>query len=445
MEMDSYFKMEVKVLIESIIVGILAALVVIPYRFIISLIEEMHLKIADIVGEDSQTFLLWAMITLLLGIAIERIVIWQPFSTGSGIPQARGIMLGIINYDPLKVILAKFFGGLLAIVNGLSLGKEGPSIQLGASTGMLVFKRLKNPALGYKYLISAGAGAGLAAAFNAPLAGALFVFEELHKQLTLLCLLSSIIASVIAAYISTIVFGPASVLHIHVTKNLPLGDCYLIIPLGVLAGVCGAVFNKTLLLSTEIYSRKISKFKLLLPTVLGWFFLFYLPQVMGGGNHLIKNLSESLYAFSFRALLVLFVVKFLHTILSYCSGAPGGIFLPILSLGALLGGLYSKAVSTFLGVDGVYSSNFIILGMVGLFAATIRAPVTGVVLILELIGGFRESFLLELMFSATISTITAEILGVEPIYEALLERLVNNVERKPSRKQLQLHHTQTLK
>jgi H+/Cl- antiporter ClcA len=246
-----------------------------------------------------------------------------------------------------------------------------------------VFKRAK---LEEKYLITSGASAGLAAAFNAPLAGVMFALEEVHKNFSPLVLISALSAALSAEYVSKSFYGLKPVLNFSGITLLPLRYYYFIIILGVIIGIFGALFNKTLLATQTLYSKMKwipKELHIILPLLMTVIFGFYLPQVLGGGHELILSISESgKYTILFLCLLL--IMKFLFTMASYGSGAPGGIFLPLLSIGALIGAIYGTALTSIWHLDSSYISTFLILAMAGYFTAVVRAPITGMILITEM-------------------------------------------------------------
>lgn len=254
-----------------------------------------------------------------------------------------------------KVILGKFFGGVLSIGSGLSLGREGPSVQLGAAVGQgfsRVFKRIK---VEEKYLITGGASAGLAAAFNAPLAGVMFALEEVHKNFSPLVLLTTLSAALSSDFIASSLLGENPIFNLSIIKELPLSLYFYIIILGVILGVLGAIFNKVILKTQNLYSSQTwlpKEFYIILPLIFSIIVGILLPQALGGGHELINLLMKT--SFSIKILIIIVVVKFLFTMASYESGAPGGIFLPLLAVGALIGNVYGITLVHLIHFDGIY-------------------------------------------------------------------------------------------
>lgn len=332
-----------------------------------------------------------------------------------------------------KVLVSKFLGGVLGIGAGMSLGREGPSVQLGACVAQALGS--KRSELEQRFLLAAGGGAGLAAAFNAPLAGIVFCLEELVRHVSAQVLMSAMAAAVSAAAVVQLFFGSSPIFHIGELPVLPLAEYGWLLLLGSGLGFLALGFNKTLLLSLDIYDRLgwPVTVRIALPLFGAALLGFFLPQILGGGNALVDSLVSEEYLLSF--LVILFVGKFLFTMLCFGSGAPGGIFLPMLVLGAL-GGAAGSHFFLFLGADSSYAVNFIVLGMAAYFAAVVKSPVTGSILIMEMTGSFQH--ILSLSCVSMAAFLTADILGGGPVYEQLLAR---SLSRSQPQQCLRQHHS----
>lgn len=414
-----------KLLAEGIIVGIFSGFLIVFYRIVLEKAEELRSFIFNLNISKYKLMPIWFLVLIISACIVGILIKKEPLISGSGIPQVEGLLAGKIHMNWLSVIIKKFIGGVISIGAGLSLGREGPSIQLGAAVGLgisRVFKRIK---LEEKYLITSGASAGLAAAFNAPLASVMFALEEVHKHFSPLILLSAMSASLTADFISKHFFGLKPVFSFHNVTALPLDKYGYIILLGIIVGVFGVIYNYTLLKTQDIYGKQKwlpLKFRPMVPFVAAGVLALFLPQVLGGGHSLIDSLTDG--NFTLKMLLVILVIKFLFSMLSYGSGAPGGIFFPLLVLGALTGAIYGNVLVHFSGFDPKYINNFIMLAMAGYFTAIVRAPITGSILITEMTGSFSN--LLSLSVISLVAYAVADLLKSEPIYESLLERLLKN-------------------
>ena len=415
-----------KLVFEGIAIGVLSGFLIVLYRFSLEKAMLILQSIYSILSDHHYLIPFWVGVIIIIGIILGKITKYEPMVSGSGIPQVEGVLLGKLKMTWWKVIICKFTGGVLAIGSGLSLGREGPSVQLGAAVGQgfsKVFKRIK---LEEKYLITSGASAGLAAAFNAPLAGVMFALEEVHKNFSPLVLLSSLASALSADYVSSGFFGLKPVFKLNNLSVLPLKEYFFIVILGAILGVMGVLFNKTIIRTQILFNRiKLipKKYWIIIPLLISIVLGFVLPQVLGGGHELIEELlSDGNYTLVF--LTVILLTKFTFTMVSFGSGAPGGIFLPLLSIGALIGCIYGYAATHIFNLDSSYISSFIILAMAGYFTAVVRAPITGIILITEMTGSFNH--LLAISLTAITAYIVADLLGSKPIYEALLERILKN-------------------
>ena len=247
------------VLLEGFIVGILAGVVAVIYRLMLSYGEKIAYFVVDYIKNNTLHLCLWIICVLLIGFIISRLLKYESYISGSGIPQVEAEMIDQIDEKWYRVILAKLVAGTLAIVGGLSLGREGPSIQLGAMIGKglaTVFKRMK---LEEKYLLTCGAAAGLSAAFNAPLAGVLFALEEIHKNFSPLALVTVMVASLTGDFISKNIFGMTPSLYFPLVESLPLGQYGFLIILGIIVGLLGVFYNKTTMFTLKLYDKIINK------------------------------------------------------------------------------------------------------------------------------------------------------------------------------------------
>jgi H+/Cl- antiporter ClcA len=413
--------MQYRLIIEGAGVGLISGAVVSFYRWILAHAEQFSKWMYTAVKTSWVWMVLVFLGLVVLGIVCGFLVRSEPMIKGSGIPQVEGELLGYFNPSWWKVLLKKFAGGVIAIGAGLSLGREGPSIQLGASVGKglsNVFHRIK---FEEKYLMTCGASAGLAAAFNAPLAGVMFAMEEVHKSFSPNVMLSAMAAAIAGDLVSKSIFGMSSVFDTVPTDALPMRFYLLLVVLGCVLGIFGAVYNKTLLKTQDLYQRiPIPDWvKPVIPFLLAGLLGMMLPAVLGGGHGIITGLIENKYLIGSIALLL--VVKFVFSMVSFGSGVPGGIFFPLLVLGALVGVLFGKVSVLYFGLPEMFVVKFMLLGMVGLFTAIVRAPVTGIILIVEMSGSL--SHLLALTVVTIFSYVVATALGAKPIYESLLERM----------------------
>jgi CIC family chloride channel protein len=354
---------------------------------------------------------------------------YAPEAGGSGIPHIKAVLLHIRVIRPVKLILVKVGAGLLALGAGMSLGREGPTVQIGAAFGKLLGDILKVPKRSYGALIAAGSGAGLAAAFNAPLAGFLFVMEELKRDMSPVTYGTALLGSVCSVAVTRYLLGQAPSFQLSSPDVPPLSALVPIVFLGALAGLAGILFNRALLGVLNLRDKtKCPRWAAGLAVgALSGLLLVYFPEVSGGGHHLASELLAGQIQAKHMLMLALavFAVKLAFTALSYGTGVPGGIFAPILVMGAFLGYAFGIVVHSVFPGMSFTEAGFATIGMAAMLSSSVRAPLTGVVLIVEMTAEYK--LLYALLVGSFVSYALAELLGDEPIYEALLERDIHAV------------------
>ncbi len=421
-KLEAKRKESVFLIIRGIEAGLSAGLISVLYRFLLSCAESgMQAVTQSIKGNPLETAL-WLGALALLGAFVALIIKWEPLASGSGIPQIAGEIKGYIAPNWLRVCAAKLVGGTVSIFAGLSLGREGPSIQLGGMAAKGIAEITKADKTTKLRMISCGGGAGLAAAFNAPLAGIMFVLEELQHTFDKAILCMGVVACVTADFVSKIFFGQNTVFN-YETENIPLRYYWLLIILGLLLGVLGAGYNVIMIFFQELFKKfkKIPRaVKLAAVFVISGILAIYMPQLAGGGHTMADFLLKNHPAVPL--MLFLLAAKFLFSAVSFGSGAPGGIFFPLLILGTYIGAVFGDFSISLLHLDGDIWEEFVVVSMAGLFASIVRSPITGIILVFEMTGNIDN--LLPLAVVSFISYAAANLIGVTPIYTSLLERML---------------------
>ena len=416
-------RIPVMLITEGLCVGLIGGFIVLLYRVALTFAGNWLIKILSYIKGNPFRCAVWFLILMALAWIVGRLVKWEPMISGSGIPQVEGEVSGRLSQNWKRVLPAKFAGGFLCMLGGLSLGREGPSIQLGAMAGQGISRALGRGKREEKFLMACGASAGLSAAFHAPLAGMMFAVEEIHKTFSIPILLPVMTASVTADYIASHILGLDPVFHFQITEYLPQNYYWLLILLGILVGVSGVFYNWGMLKAQELY-RKIPFLKetgrLLIAFLTAGVLGLVMPSVLGSGSGLIVSLTKGEMVLGMVVLTL--VAKFLFSAVSFGSGAPGGIFFPLLILGALLGAVFAMTGAEFFGLDPVYINNFVLLGMTGFFTAIVRAPLTGIILLFEMSGSISQ--MLSLSIVSVTAYIVATLMRSEPIYDSLLKRIL---------------------
>ena len=411
------------ILAKALVVGLVAGLLACAFRLALQCAERTRIGwlVALPAGERIG-------LAVLLGAAGGGVGLWlvrrfAPDASGSGIPQLKGFLLGERDMNWRRILPVKFFAGVFGIGGGFALGREGPTIQMGGATGLMVSEwfRVKPGEGERKALIAAGAGAGLAAAFNAPLAGVVFVLEELAGNFTQVIFVAAFLASVTADVVGRVLTGENPVFALH---HMPAPTVHAVpaaLALGLVCGLGGVIFNRGLLLSLDLYG-KLSRWPAwtvgaLAGAAVGLASGLY-PGVAGSGGGLAERALAGEIAL--RWLPVRLAARFLLTMGSYGTGAAGGIFAPLLVLGALGGLAFGRVAHLVAPAWAAQPEVFAVIGMGGLLTAIVRAPLTGIVLMIELTGVY--DFMLPLLVCSLAAYGVAEALGDMPIYEALRER-----------------------
>ncbi len=411
------------ILPKALVIGLVAGLISSVFRKALQW-SEIH-RIAWIHGLSPVAALFAALILGSVGggLGLWLVRRFAPEASGSGIPHIKSVVLGEAQLHWRRVLPVKFFGGLASIGGGMALGREGPTIQIGGATGLMVstWFRVKPGEGERKALISAGAGAGLAAAFNAPLAGVIFVLEELHGAFTPVIFVAAFLASVTADVVCRVMTGDTPVFALRGMPVPSLNALPVALILGGLAGLGGVLFNRTLLASLDGFDRlqKWPPFAVgALAGLVAGFAAWIYPDVSGSGAILAEHAMAGQLAI--RGIIVLIAARFVLTMVSYGSGSAGGIFAPLLVIGAL-GGLAVGRFAHFIApVWAEHPEVFAVLGMGALLTSIVRAPLTGIVLMIELTG--KYDYMLPLLVSCFAAYGVAEAMSDVPIYEALRER-----------------------
>lgn len=401
-------------------------------------------------------FLALAAGAIVVGTAVKFV----PLARGSGIPQIEVAIRGGIVLRWFRTLVTGFAASLAAVFLGLSAGSEGPSMLVGGCAGCGVGKAGRQGARRTRYLITGGASAGLAVAFNAPLTGFLFAFEEAHKKFTPEIFISaffSVVSGVLTRNGLRLLLGLADP-SITVSPAFQAFDLGVIgsfgetwsamgaVAIGALvAGLLGVGFYYAVLASRRLFGRMTflrSTGKFLIPFLLAGAFGLVSIYEMGGGHRLIEAVGTNGGTADFSvtlnfaapvavALAVVLVMKFIASVCNMGCGVPCGVFVPMLAMGACAGALVSLAAQGC-GMSAEYSDIVVMVCMAAFFASVVKAPLTGIVMVFELTGSYNFNLLLPVMLGVAIGYVTGRLLRTEAIYDVLLESFLetDGVARK---------------
>lgn len=426
-----YFLQEIgrsKIILQAVMVGLISGLLVVFFKVSINKLFEF---IQNFISQFdlSHKLLIFPLITTLGGL-ISGVLVFKfaPETKGSGIPFVKMVMARMGNITRVRTIVVKFLAGVAGIGTGLSLGREGPSVQLGAGAGALVGKIFKMKGTDQGKLIAAGAGSAIGATFNAPIAGTIFVLEELVNKFSASLLFPVLVATVTASSVARHFLGNNPSFTIpYITHDLSFEGISVCIILGIVAGFLGVAFAKIIYKNNEFFEKMDKIPNWLKPAIAGFgigVIGIFIPYVLGSGNLSVDLLLQHKLALS--VVVLVFAVKFFVTPFCFGSGAAGGIFLPMLMLGSFLGYIVASIFNMFgFHVDVVVMA---MIGMGAFLASVARTPITAVVMVFEMTAGYTH--ILPIMLSAAIADLIAEKLNHRPIYASLIVNQVKSPEAK---------------
>ena len=367
----------------------------------------------------------WLAISLLVAgasaLAAWMVEQFSPTAGGSGVPYVEKILRTREQPRHGWVLPVKFFGGLLALSSGLVLGREGPMVQMGAVIGEKLGRLFPGMRNAWKPLMAAGAGAGLATAFNAPVGGTIFILEEVLRKVTPLAFVLSAAAATMAIYVQRGIFHMKQDYAVQAMPEIPAEAIWLFLLFGACIGLFGAGYNRLLMQLVSFAERlravPVAVRAAAVGFVIGSIAWFH-PGWVGGGDDITQNVLNG--RLQIGLFLGIAAVRFFIGPLSYVAGTPGGLFAPIIALGALLGtaaGCAQHLVTPELVPSPVA---FAVAGMAAFFTATIRAPITGIVICMEMTGCYSLFF--PVLATCLGAYLVPTLLKNVPLYDALAAR-----------------------
>lgn len=353
----------------------------------------------------------------LAGALVQRLA---PEASGSGIPQVKATLGNVSTALSWRVAIVKLFSAIIVLGSGITLGRQGPTVQVGAGLAAGMSRWVPTSPDHRRQMIAAGAGAGLAAAFNAPLAGVIFIVEELLQDLSGLTLGTAIIASFIGGVVSRLLGGRSLELNLQLlnySNKFSLPELPFFLLLGILAGLLGALFNYGIVFSIKSY-RKLHislPFRVALAGLISGIVVAILPEYFRDNTGLREYMITGDTNASLAA--IVFVAQFILTLIAFGSGAPGGLFAPSLILGSCLGHFIGVCEAQLLGVGSV--TTYALAGMGGFFSAVSKVPITAIVIVFEMTTDFN--LVLPLMIVSVVAYLVADKVMPGSLYDKLLQ------------------------
>ena len=411
------FSQTTYLLILGILVGVLSGFVAVGFRLLILFFQKFTINESDGLLDALQRLpILWKILMPMIGGAIVGPIIYffAREAKGHGVPevmQAIALKNGVIRP---RVAVVKSLASAITISTGGSVGQEGPIIQVGSAVGSTIGQWLNVSPERLKILVGCGAAAGIAATFNAPIAGAFFALEVIIGNFGLLSFSPIIISSVMATVVSRAFFGNTPIFAMPLYSLVSVWEVPLYIALGIFTGLIGLAFTESVYASERFFDNL--KMPEYLKTPLGAILLGLLialsPHVFGGGYESIGMMLEG--KFVWHGLLFLLVMKLLATSTTLGSGGSGGIFAPALFLGAASGGAFGKLVHSLFPDATASSGAYAMVGMGAVVSAATHAPITSILILFEITNDYK--IILPVMIACTIATVIARRLKQDSIY-----------------------------
>lgn len=391
----------------------------------------------DDAGDQRARLLGWAHHHGVLGVLTAAVVVIaaiylamalvhhiEPHAEGSGIPRVEAVVEGRAEPEHPRVLPIKYLGGLAAIGGGLALGREGPSVQMGGVVGAVGARWARLRGADLRMVIAGGAAAGLATAFNAPIAGGVFVLEELLKRFDPRATLAALAASGAGFAATGLIADGAPVFSVPRLPDPALGQAPLVGAVALVCGLAAVAYNRAVLLGLRWSDRSRMPISAravligLLVLAVAW----VRPGWVGSGDGLTQ--TALLGAGSLAGLLLVLAVRSVLGVVSYAANTPGGLFAPMLVLGSTVGLSVARAAGRLVHLAPGLAAALALTGLAAFFAASVQAPVTGLVLASEMTGSV--TWLPPMLGAVALAMLVARLLGERSIYDALADRSARN-------------------
>jgi CIC family chloride channel protein len=375
----------------------------------------------------------WGLIVVVLvctaaaviaAVLVHRV---EPHAEGSGIPRVEAVVDGRVRPDRFRILPVKYVGGLLAISSGMALGREGPSVQMGGTAAVIVATLTRRNIADLRVLVAGGAAAGLATAFNAPIAGGVFVLEELVKRFDPRTTVATLVASASGFAAARLLVTPEYDFHMKPLSDPRLVESGWVLAVGIVTGVLGVLYNAAVMgaLHRADTSRWPKEVRAAATGALVGLLVWVAPDLAGSGDNLTQN--ALLGHGTLLAIAGVFALRFALGVVSYAAATPGGLFAPMLVLGSQAG-LVVGFVAVHVTPHAVPSlPACALIGMAAFFTASVHAPITGLILATEMTGNTNQ--LPPMLGACAVAMLVAVALRSAPIYDRLSERAAGHASR----------------
>ncbi|HET6733775.1 ClC family H(+)/Cl(-) exchange transporter [Mycobacterium sp.] len=426
----------VHICVTAIVAGVLIGFVGGAFRWCLQTADDLRIDFVDWAHQLPGPGWLIPMAAAAAGATLAALIVrWEPLAAGSGIQHVEAVFLGGARPPLIRLVPAKFIGGVLSMGSGLVLGREGPTVHMGAAIGAEAARRARLPDSEVRMMQTALGGAGLAVAFNAPIGGTLFTLEEVTKSFRVKTVLATLFSAIAGVACARLMLGNHADFHVEPISAPALAWLPLFVAFGLLTGCLGAVYNALVLwfLDHVAALRRIPTLAkaAIIGAIIG-LAMFVSPHAVGGGDLLTQQILSG-HHILLSVVIGYLAVRFIAGPLSYSAAVPGGLFAPLLAVGALWGLLFAGAFNAVWPADTTQLAiPLALVGMAAFFGATVRAPVTGVVLVVEMTA--MTATLVPMMAATAAAVLVAYLVGSPPIYDSLRERMPDEaaIERRGS-------------
>ncbi|WP_099022499.1 ClC family H(+)/Cl(-) exchange transporter [Mycolicibacterium palauense] len=415
----------VLICVTAVVAGVFIGVVGGAFRWCLQEAERLRIDLVDWAhGLPGPGWLIPIAVAAAGATLAALIVRWMPLAAGSGIQHVEAVFRGEARPPLLRLLPAKFVGGVLGIGSGLVLGREGPTVHMGAAIGAEAARRVRLPDAEVRMMQTALGGAGLAVAFNAPIGGTLFTLEEVTRSFRLKTVLATMLAAAAAVGCSRLLIGNRPDFIVEPIGAPELRFLPLFVVFGVLTGCLGAAYNRLVLWFLD-HVRDIRRVPpVIKAAVIGGVVgvaMYIYPLAVGGGDTLTQ-LIVSGHHIVLPVVIGYLLVRFVAGPLSYSAAVPGGLFAPLLAVGALWGLLFAGAFDAVWPTDvSRLAVPMALVGMATFFGATVRAPVTGIVLVIEMTATTATA--IPMLAATAAAVLTAYLVASPPIYDSLRQRM----------------------
>jgi CIC family chloride channel protein len=399
----------------SVVIGVLAGLAAVLFALAIDATNRLLFGFNP---QPARLFAVPALVSVATGVLLSKVF---PGVRGSGVPQTKAAFHLAGGRIPRRVPVGKFMTGVLCIGSGHSMGREGPSVQIGAGIASNVGRWFHLSPQRVRALVPVGAAGALAAAFNTPISAVIFALEEIIGDLNATVLGSTVVASISSVVVMRAILGNEPLFHVPAYHLVHPAELAAYAVLGVAGGIASLLFTRGLLGLRALFLRLPERSRLLQPAIGGvaiGLLLLVAPAVMGVGYESVDQALNG--GLLLRTMLALCLLKIVATLVSYASGNAGGIFAPSLFIGAMAGGVVGVAVQSVApfptGGPGAYA----LVGMGAAFAGIIRAPMTSVFMIFEITQDYQ--IIVPLMVANMLSLAISRRYQRQPVYHALMRQ-----------------------